>query len=304
MSAPPVASEDILVGASAAIRAVRARLDLLAALPWHVRIEGPTGSGKGLAARLLHRLSPRAGGPFVCCRVNAMADGLEVGELVGWARGAFTGAFADRVGWFEAAHGGTLFIDEVATASPRAQLALLQLVDEGVVMRLGERRPRRVDVRIVFATNADLEAAAQEGRFREDLYQRLGVLVVRMPALRDHRDDIPELAERILARKAGEAKVEEPPSLGLEDLSRLAAFDWPGNVRQLEHVLEHFVAFGRLPDLLLSVAVDWQARLDDVVRRYAGNKAAAARELRVSRQAVYRELKRRGGGQAGDLSNA
>jgi DNA-binding NtrC family response regulator len=273
---------------------VRARLAALAALPWHVRIEGPSGSGKGLAARLLHRLSPRAGGPFVCCHINALADGLEVAELVGYARGAFTGAVADRPGLFEAAHGGTLFVDEVATASPRTQLALLQLVDDGTVQRLGERRVRQLDVRAVFATNADLDQAALDGAFREDLYHRLGVLVVRMPALSEHREDVPELARSILVRKAREAGL-EPPKLSRWQLDRLAAFDWPGNVRQLEHALEHVVAFGKLPDVVRRRRPPrkWQARFDEIVQRHADNRAAAARELGISRKTLYKELQQR-----------
>jgi DNA-binding NtrC family response regulator len=292
MDAPPAIPESTLLGASGVMRDVRAQLASLAALPWHVRIEGPTGSGKGLAARVLHQMSARAGGPFVCCHINALADGLEVAELVGHARGAFTGAVGDRPGVFEAAHGGTLFVDEVATASPRTQLALLQLVDEGAVQRLGERRLRRVDVRAVFATNADLSQAVRAGTFREDLYHRLGVLVVRMPALRDHRDDIPELAYTILAQKARDVHVENPV-LERRDLERLMAFDWPGNVRQLEHVLEHFLALGRIPDVVRRVGrvpSDWQTRLDEAVRRHQGNKAAAARELGISRKTLYRGL--------------
>jgi DNA-binding NtrC family response regulator len=283
----------MLLGASAAMEAVRARVEALAALPWHVRIEGPSGSGKGVAARLLHRLSPRAGGPFVTCHINALADGLEVAELVGYTRGAFTGAVADRPGLFEAAHGGTLFVDEVATASPRTQLALLQLVDDGTVQRLGERRVRHLDVRAVFATNADLDQAAREGAFREDLYHRLGVLVVRMPALSEHREDVPELARSILARKGQEAGV-EPPALTQSQLDRLMAFDWPGNVRQLEHAMEHLVAFGRLPDLVRRPGRppdEWRREVHDVVDRHDGNIAAAARELRISRKALYKQLK-------------
>jgi DNA-binding NtrC family response regulator len=275
--------------------AVRAQLESLAALPWHVRIEGPSGSGKGLAAQALHRMSSRSANTFACCHVNALADGLEVAELVGYARGAFTGAVTDRPGLFEAAHGGTLFIDEVATASFRTQLALLQLVDEGTVQRLGERRVRQVDVRVVFATNADLESAVGAGQFREDLFHRMGVLVVRMPALRERPEDIPELVDNILGRKAQEAH-RERPSLSRGSLDRLLAFDWPGNVRQLEHALEHFIAFGRLPDVVRRPGRDpseWEDQLDAVLERHDGEIAAAARELRISRKALYKGLKRR-----------
>ncbi len=274
---------------------VRSRLAMLAALPWHVRIEGPSGSGKGLAARMLHRLSVHPTGPFVVCQVNAMADGLEVAELLGHARGAFTGAVTDSPGLFEAAHGGTLFIDEVATASAKTQLALLQLIDEGIVQRQGERRVRKVDVRVLFATNADLEAEVKSGRFREDLFHRMGWLVVRTPALMEHREDIPEIAASILVAKAREAR-RECPRLTREAMDRLIAYDWPGNVRQLEHALEHYVAFGRLPDVVRRPGRDpreWEAELDEVMERHQGDVAAAARELRVSRKALYKGLRRR-----------
>lgn len=277
------------------MQTVRSQLALLAALPWHVRIEGPSGSGKGLAARELHRLSPLRDGPFIQCSVNALAEGIEVAELVGYARGAFTGAVNDRPGLFEAAHGGILFVDEIATASPRTQLVLLQLVDEGTFQRLGERRSRKVSVRIVFATNVNLEKAVKAGVFREDLFHRMGVLVVQMPALSDHRDDIPEFAETILSRKAREA-ARDCPRLTQAALDRLVAFDWPGNVRQLEHAMEHYVAFGRLPDLVRRPGrkrSEWEAELDETLQRHDGKITAAARELRISRKTLYRSLKRR-----------
>jgi len=291
----PYAVETLLLGTSPLMDDVREKLATLAALPWHVRIEGPSGSGKGLAARLLHCASPRRPGPFVPCQVNAMPDGLEVAELVGYTRGAFTGAVADRAGLFEAAHGGTLFIDEIATASARTQLALLQLVDEGTVQRLGERRTRKVDVRVVFATNADLVEAVRAGQFREDLFHRMGVLVVRMPALNEHREDMPELAGAMLARKAREAGRADT-RLTRAAMDRVIAFDWPGNVRQLEHAMEHYVAFEKLPDCVRRPGRDpreWEHQLGDVVERNDGNIAAAARELGVSRKAVYKGLKRR-----------
>jgi len=277
------------------MEAVRERIASLADLPWHVRIEGPTGSGKGLAARELHRLSHISKGPFVSCNVNALADGLEVAELAGYTRGAFTGAVADRVGLFEAAHGGILFVDEVATAPPKTQLILLQLV-EGSVQRVGECRTRQVDVRIVFATNADLESLVSSNDFRADLYYRMGSLIVTMPALRDHREDIPELAATILARQAREAG-RDCPRLTREAWDRLIAYDWPGNVRQLDQALKHYTAFGKLPDVIRRPGRDpseWQDEMDEVLERQGGNVTKAARELRISRKALYKGMERRG----------
>jgi DNA-binding NtrC family response regulator len=283
-----------IAGSSKAMQEIRAQLLRLAHLPWPVRLEGPSGTGKNLAARALHCWSSRRDGPFVACNVNVLAVGLEIDELVGHVRGAFTGAVSDCIGAFEAAHGGTLFIDEIATASPNVQRALLQLLEDRSIRRLGEHRIRQVDARVVFATNADLEKAVEAGRFRPDLYHRLGSLVVRMPPLAEHIEDVPELVELILERKAAELEepLEHPPT---SVFASLMEYSWPGNVRELEHALEHYAAFGLLPPSVHNAVAlpSWRQRLDDVLERHCGNKSAAARELRVSRNTVYKELKRR-----------
>lgn len=266
----------------------------LAAMPWTVRIEGPTGSGKRVAAQMLHALSARAGGPFVRCNLNMIADGREHAELVGWVRGAFTGALSDHAGDFEVAHLGVVFLDEIGAATSKVQLALLQLVEEGMVRRIGDHRTRPVDVRVVCATNVDLEAAVAHGRFREDLFFRLGPHVVRMPALAEHPEDIPELVDAILPQKGREAGL-TVPELRAEELDQLMAYDWPGNVRELEHVLEQFVTWGRLPADLGGSGrrSTWRRHVDRTLARHQGNKTAAARDLGVSRQTLYDELKRR-----------
>jgi DNA-binding NtrC family response regulator len=276
------------------MRQVRERIEMLARLPWHVRIEGPSGSGKNLAARLLHVLSARARGPFIVCSLAMLPDGIELAELVGHRRGAYTGAIEDRAGAFERAHGGTLFLNEIGTASARSQQALLQLVDEGAFQRLGEERVRSVDVRIAFATNEDLETRVARGSFREDLYHRLGMLVLRMPALAEHAGDIPELTDYLLSEKSRQAGVSVAP-LTAADMQRLMAYAWPGNVRQLDRAIEHYVAFGSLPDTIDRGArpSDWREQVDEVLRRCAGNKTAAARALGVSRKLLYEELRRR-----------
>jgi DNA-binding NtrC family response regulator len=271
------------------MRAVRERLRALAQVPWPVRIEGPTGSGKGLAARVLHRASPRAAGPFVAQSLTLLSPGLELARLVGWVRGAFTGSAGESPGAFESAHGGTLFLDEIACAGTEVQAALLQLLEDGEVRRLGEPRSRRLDVRLVFATNTNLERAVTRGHFREDLYHRLGSLVVQMPALKDHPEDIPEIAAAMLARRAAEAGM-EPPRLTPHDLARLLAFDWPGNVRELENALLHLLAVGALPDSLAVPPAGWRARLEESLLRHGGNKAAVARQLGISRKSLYKAL--------------
>ncbi len=288
------------------MREVRDLIATFAPLPWHVRIEGPTGTGKRIAASMLHRQSPRAHRPFIPCYVNLMPDELALDELVGHVRGAFTTAVADRVGAAESAHTGTLCFDELGTATPLVQRALLQLIDERVVKRNGESRERKVDVRIVFLTNVDLEAAVRAGTFRADLYYRLGALIVRMPALAAHCEDIPLIATTILSRKTVEVGQNYRP-LRAVDVDALVAYGWPGNVRELEMAMEHFVALGRLPAGIAGPSGgDWVARVAHAVARHGGNKAAAARELGVRRQAVYDALAsmkkvsaRTGGGRPG-----
>lgn len=276
------------------MEAVRERIESYADLPWHVRVEGPSGSGKGVAARELYRLSHLFKASFVTCSVNALADGLVADQLQGHARGAFTGAVGDRSGLFEAAHGGTIFVDEVATASPQTQLMLLQLI-EGSVQRLGECRTRNLQQRIVFATNADLEDLVESNQFRSDLYYRMGSLIVTMPALRDHREDIPELAATILASLAKEC-ARDCPKLKCATLDRLIAYDWPGNVRQLEWALKNYMALGKLPADIRRPGRDpreWQDEMDEVLERHDGNVSESARELRISRKAWYKGMERR-----------
>jgi DNA-binding NtrC family response regulator len=198
----------------------------------------------------------------------------------------------DRKGAFEAANGGTLFIDELGTATPAVQRALLQLIEEPTVQRLGDERPIRVDVRLVFATNVDLRRAVDEGTFRADLYYRLGLLVVHLPALVDRREDIPGLVRGILKRKAQEAGL-EVPSLSTRDMSALQQHEWPGNVRELENVCESYFAFGCLPRDLMSTTTlgPWRERLDTTLSQCEGNITATADLLGVTRQTVHKELR-------------
>ncbi len=269
---------------------------MLAALDWHVRIEGPRGSGKSVAARLLHRSSQRARAPFVVCSLAMLPDNAELSELVGHRRGSFTGAIEDRIGKVEEAHTGTLFLEELGAASPRAQGILLQLVDERSFSRMGENRQRTVDVRFVSATNDNLEMLVNQGRFRADLYDRLGLLTVRMPALAEHAEDIPELADQILMAQCRLAGL-PVPRLDERTIERLVGFSWPGNVRQLVSTLQYFVAYGRLPDVIARAprSSDWRERLQEVLQTYGGKKAPTARALGVSRKALHEELKRREG---------
>jgi len=295
-TAPALDSATLLLGRSAAMVRVRADLALLAPLPCHVRIEGPSGSGKGVAARLLHALSPRATAAFVLCSLAGVPDGTALGDLVGYHKGSFTGAYEHHAGKLEAAHRGTLFLDEIGLASAEVQRALLQFVDTGIVQRIGEVRERVVDARLVFATNADLGSLVDRGEFREDLLYRLGQFIVRMPSLAERPEDIPLLVDYLLAATA--ARFDRPtPHVSVADLDRLVAFPWPGNVRQLAGTVEHIVVYGGLPTHLarLPVTGTWRSRARDAVIRCSGNKSAAARLLGVSRQSLQHALQNREG---------
>jgi transcriptional regulator with GAF, ATPase, and Fis domain len=220
-----------------AMREAIDRLQRVAGTEATVLITGETGTGKELAAKAIHRLSPRATRPFIALNLAAIPAGLVASELFGHEQGAFTGALARRLGHFEMADRGTLFLDEVAELSPEMQVALLRVLQEGEIQRLGGHQTRAVDVRIVAATNRSLEEAVAEGRFRADLFYRLSVFPVDLPPLRDRREDIAALAEHLLRQI--EPRVNKR-FLGIEreSIERLAMYRWPGNIRQLRNVIE------------------------------------------------------------------
>jgi len=227
-----------MIGRSAAMTELRRTITQFAPLPAPVLVTGETGSGKELVARALHDASPRAKGPFVALNAGALPVTLIASELFGYERGAFTGATNRHRGAFEQAHGGTLFLDEIAELPLDLQAWLLRVLETGEVRPLGTERPRRVDVRIVAATNVELDRAVARGRFRTDLYWRLAVLTVHVAPLRDRRDDLGDLAAHLLTGIA----IEEPRRLGSDALQALALHDWPGNVRELRTVLLRAVA--------------------------------------------------------------
>jgi len=234
-----------LVGRSKAMRDLSRLLDRVAASPYPALLIGESGTGKELAARAIHRRGPRARGPFVAANCAALPEQLLDSELFGHVRGAFTGAERDRAGLFEQAHPGTLFLDEIACLSPAAQESLLRVLETREVRRVGGTEAVTVDVRVVAATNEDLEIA---GHFRRDLYYRLNVLRVDLPALRERLDDLPLLVEHFLARIAketGTARKRVTPAA----LARLAAHPWPGNVRELENALRRAAALADAPIL-------------------------------------------------------
>jgi DNA-binding NtrC family response regulator len=232
-----VGGETEPLGQSPAWRRALEMIDAAAGSDSVVLLRGESGTGKELLARRLHQKSRRASGPYI--RVNGAAIPLEMweSEFFGHRRGSFTGATADREGWFQLADRGTLFLDEVGAMPPEAQPKLLRTIQDGEFHRLGDQQPTRVDVRIVAATNSDLETDIKDGRFRADLYYRLNVLQIRVPPLRDRADDI-EILARAFASEVSARLGRPAPDLDEETLARLRAYPWPGNVRELRSAIE------------------------------------------------------------------
>ncbi|WP_374348975.1 sigma-54-dependent transcriptional regulator [Chitinimonas sp.] len=229
------------IGDSAALREALTLIEKLARSQAPVYVTGESGSGKERAARLIHNQSSRAAAPFVPVNCGAIPENLMESEFFGTKKGAFTGADAERDGFFQAAEGGTLFLDEVADLPLAMQVKLLRVIQEKQVRKLGDTRETPVDVRIICATHQDLGRCVEEGRFRQDLYYRLNVIELHMPALREMRDDIPAIALGLLARLCSHNGMVEP-ALTAEARAALVAYDFPGNVRELENILERALA--------------------------------------------------------------
>jgi transcriptional regulator with PAS, ATPase and Fis domain len=244
---PPTPNRDSLdaplagiVGDSPAMREVYRLTRLVATSRASVLLVGETGTGKEMLARAIHRLSPRSDGPYVRVNCGALAESLLESELFGHIKGAFTGAIDNKTGRFEAAHGGTIFLDEISSMSAKLQVKLLRVLQEHEFERVGESRTINVDVRVIAATNQYLEDEIAAGRFRDDLYYRLNVVPIYLPPLRERREDIPALARFFLGRYSEENR-RDPPELTAEVLKVLLAHDWPGNVRELENHIERAV---------------------------------------------------------------
>jgi two-component system response regulator HydG len=239
-----------LVGDAPAFRAALETLRLAAPSSATVLLVGESGTGKELAARLVHDLSPRAAGPFVPVNCGAIPETLLESELFGHERGAFTGATARKAGRFERSHGGTLFLDEVSEMSPGLQVKLLRFLQDGVLERVGGTEPVQVDARVVAATNKDLSLEVKAGRFREDLFYRLDVVRVRLPPLRERREDVPLLAMEFLRRAAVQSG-KPAGAFSPAAVAALEGYGWPGNVRELLHAVERAVilAAGEVIDL-------------------------------------------------------
>jgi two-component system response regulator AtoC len=229
-----------VVGRHSAVQALFATLELVAPMNSTVLIHGETGTGKELIARTIHHNSPRADQRFVAFNAAAIPEPLAEAELFGHVRGAFTGAVANRPGRFELAHRGTLFIDEVASMSMPLQAKLLRALQEREVERVGDPKPVKVDIRVIAATNTDLKSLVRAGTFREDLFYRLNVIPVHLPALRNRREDIPLLAQHFLKKSCRDNGL-PPKTVGQDAMRVMMTYDWPGNVRQFENVIEYAV---------------------------------------------------------------
>lgn len=278
-----------------------------------VLITGATGTGKELVARALHNLSPASAGEFVVCNSSGLVESLVESELFGYVKGAFTGATQDRAGLFESANGGVIFLDEIGELTPGAQAKLLRVLQDHRVRRVGSTVSRDVDVRVIAATNRDLRAMVQQGEFREDLYYRIAVVEIGLPALANRREDLPLLERHFVEKFAAEYN---KPISGMTRRSqgRLATYPWPGNIRELENVIGNacMMAEGKFLDIhdlpeRIRAQVAAQSPTDEalfsleelqrrhvmrVLERVGGNKARAAEILGVGRATIYQLLSR------------
>ena len=303
-----------LVGESPVMRRLLDFIDRVASVDSTVTLRGESGTGKELVTRALHRASPRADGPFVEINCATLSETLLESELFGHERGAFTGAVGRKIGRFEAAHGGTLFLDEVGEMPTNLQARLLRALQERRFERVGGTQAIDVDVRVIAATNRDLEAAMRDGTFREDLFYRLNVLHYELPPLRERRDDIPLLA-RHFVRRHGERLHRSGVGLDPAALRALVAYDWPGNVRQLSNTIERALVLGDgemirpedLPDEMLSegdelLLSDYQTAINETKRRLLttalaeadGNAAEAGRRLGLHPNSFRRLMRQLG----------
>lgn len=278
-----------LLGVSTAIEVVRQSIGRLARSMAPVAITGESGSGKEMAARLIHQGGSRADQPFIAVNCGAIPEALMESEFFGHRRGAFTGADQDRVGFFQAASGGTLFLDEVADLPLAMQVKLLRAIQERCVRRVGATAEEPVDVRIVSATHQDLARCVAEGRFRQDLYYRLNVIELRVPALRERLSDIPLLANALLTKLAGRAGLRVVPRLSSITQSYLQTYQFPGNVRELENILERAIAFSNgevinIEDLGLRPDIEDTADDEEAVEAFSSAPPPASASERQSVQ--------------------
>jgi len=311
--APADVPPEGIIGRTAGMLAVYKQIAYASDSTAPVLVQGESGTGKELVARAIHAHSTRAGRPFVAINCGAVTETLLESELFGHVRGAFTGAVADRKGVFEQAHSGTVLLDEIGDMAPAMQVKLLRVLQDGEIRPVGGNRAVHTDARVVAATNVDLDRAVAEQRFRQDLFYRLSVIVIRIPPLRDRREDIPLLIEQFVGNAS--ARTGRHAVISPEAVVALTSYRWPGNVRELENTIERLVVFSRgrieladLPETVLA-APSLEERmfqdlptLDELERRYlihvldavGGNRSRAAEALGIDRRTLYRMAERLG----------
>ncbi len=300
-----------LIAQSKSMQPVLNVMERVAKSDANVLITGEHGTGKEVVARWLHSASARAGKPLITVNAGGISEGVFESELFGHVKGAFTDAKTDRVGCFELADTGTLFLDEIANVGMKQQAKLLRILESGEIQRVGSSRTRKVDVRVIAATNADIQTEVAEGRFREDLLYRVNTVEIKLPPLRERKDDIPVLARHFLKEQANRYG-KRVTTFSPDAMQLLLAHPWPGNVRELSHAVERAVlmAHGEVVDsaaLELRAKRDGDARLDDMtleeaerflirktLARVDGNVSRAAEALGLSRSALYRRIQQYG----------
>jgi DNA-binding NtrC family response regulator len=300
---------DELVGMSPKMKQIYSVIDKISFGSPTVLIEGESGTGKELTANVIHNNSDRKNGPFIPVNCGAIAESLLESELFGHVKGAFTGASKNSIGLFKAAEGGTIFLDEIAEVSPAVQVSLLRVLQEKKVRPVGDTRETDIDVRVIAATNKNLNEAIKNQLFREDLYYRLNVISITMPPLRDIREDIPLLVNHFIA-KHKRSESAPAPEVSPEAMAKLMAYHWPGNVRQLENVIQRAFALGAdeilhvadlpneivqssgnsRPDTNLNLKDLEKRAIQQALHRTGGNKAEAAKLLGVNTTTVYRKM--------------
>jgi len=283
-------------------------------LPANILIEGESGTGKELVARAIHTSSSRASGPFIAVNCAAIPETLLESELFGYVRGAFTDARKDRSGLFREANGSMIFLDEISEMPTSLQSKLLRVLEDKEVRPLGANHGEKIDARVLSASNRNLQEQVRSGKFRQDLYYRLNVIRIELPALRDRREDLPLMLQHFIEKFAAAAK-RQVDGIEADALAALKSYDWPGNIRELEHTIERAVLLGKgsrigLEDLppnvvatgqssiVMAQALTRQLTLRDLEREYVakvlestnGNKTEAAKILGVDRTTLYRKL--------------
>jgi len=306
-----------LIGQSPGMRNIYLLIAAVSENKSTVLVTGESGTGKELVARTIHRQGPWANRPFVAINCGAMSETLLDSQLFGHRRGAFTGAIADHNGVFQTASGGTLFLDEISEIPLSLQVKFLRVIQEKEVIPLGSSHPLKVDVRIIAASNRDLDDAVRKGTFREDLFYRLNVVPIHLPPLRERREDIPLLIEHFVSTFSTEYKV-EPKKIAPEAMEKLNTYSWPGNIRELQNMIERMFALSRSSEITLAdlpgsitgfeekpLQFHDRAELPTLeemerslivaaLQKSQGNKNEAARLLAIDRQRLYRKIEKYG----------